>query len=242
MSLSERDIELLNAFHDDELQPDAAKALSARLAREPELREALDEIRMVSDALRSMRPQIDGCPEREKTWTWRNWSIAASLAFFLLAAASVFWMNSTTTVTPLSQHREFLSRSYPANSVSEVQPVSWLMNGVPDLSAANLRLVDMVAFDGSDFFIHYTGVNGCRLTVGVHARTPPSQPVSGTVMSRIWAVNERHYSMIAEGMDPEKFEAIHVLLERWTTPAGPDEITILALRDATSSAQPCAQS
>jgi hypothetical protein len=239
MKLSDHEFELLSAFHDGELSPDAAGALEARLALEPALRDALDDIRTVSAALRPLRPEQDVRPEKTNTRSWRTWSIAASLAFFLLTAASVFWVFSEPAITPLSQHREFLSRSYPANSVSEVQPVSWLVNGAPDLSAANLRLVDFAAYEDDGMYFHYTGVNGCRLTVGVHRQTPPVPPISATAMIHIWTMNQTYYSMIADRMDAGKFEAIRVLLELWTTPVGPDETTILALRDATSSAQPC---
>jgi hypothetical protein len=241
MKLSDREFELLSAFHDGELSAGAAKALKARLALDPALRDALDDIRTVSAALRPLRPAQDIRPDEPIMQSWRSWSIAASLAFFLLTAASAFWMFSEPAITPLSQHREFLSRSYPANSVSDVQPVSWLVNGAPDLSAANLRLVDIAAFEGNGIYFHYTGVNGCRLTVGVHGQTPPVQPTSATAMVNVWSTNETYYSMIADRMDAGKFEAIRDLLELWSRPVGPDETTILALRDATSSAQPCGQ-
>lgn len=56
--ISDQDWEIVNAYHDGELDSDGASDFEARLRSEPELAAALEQVRGVSRSLVQLRPQI----------------------------------------------------------------------------------------------------------------------------------------------------------------------------------------
>lgn len=235
--------ELLNAYHDGELDRRAASALRARLRRDPVLQASLDEIKELSSALKPLRPAAPAParlgPEPDAKRFQAGFIPAAAAAVAIIAGAFLY-NGSDTVETPLDWHRTFASRSYPAHQIDNPTPVSqWIGNDL-DLSSANLTLVDVVTLDGGDTYLHYTGVNGCRLTIGAFSSPPVLPAVSDRVLVQAWSVGRIYYSILAEGMDRRKFVAISHLLEDQTDGKPEYGEALVAVRDAAKNAVPCA--
>ena len=85
-SLPPRDLERLSAYLDGDLPPQDAKNLEARLGREPDLRQALDELRLVVSAVRGL-PEVR--VPRDFTLRGADVTRPASKAFPYLRFATV---------------------------------------------------------------------------------------------------------------------------------------------------------
>lgn len=235
--------ELLNAYHDGELDRREAAALRARLRRDPVLQAALDEVKEVSSALKPLRPAAPApvsfapAPDAKR---FQAGFIPAAAAAVVIIAGAFLYKGPDTAETPLDWHRTFANRSYPAAHMENPTPVSqWIGNDL-DLSSANLTLVDVVTLDGGDTYLHYTGVNGCRLTIGAFSSPPVLPAASDSVMVQAWSVGRTYYSILAEGMDRGKFVAISHLLEDQTDGKSEYGDALAAVRDAAKNAVPCA--
>ena len=246
MDLSEADQILVNAFHDDELDAKSRKEFRLRLDREPALQRALREVAEVSGALRSLRPTtIQNIPEA----TVKK---PARLAKVLLAAAAVFaaafvastvvlkQTGDTASYDPADWHNQFVANNYPRRRAGTPPVAETWFGALPDLSSARLTLVDAAGEAGNEMYLHYSGINGCRLTLGVH-RTEPATPATGDgLLVTKWTANDLYYSLIAVGMDPNRFRAITDLLMETGENGGPGDEMMLAVREATQTAVPCA--
>jgi len=167
MSITEDDRIALNALVDGELDAAAAAALDARLAADPALRTARDEISATSDAIvRLPRPELPpGFAQRiaaltatpaksTRDWTagWRN--IAAAVIVTALVTSTATWFVASPRAPTLellaaSAHQRSLLATSPVDVLSSdrhtVKP--WLDGhlGVsppaPDLSASSYPLV-----------------------------------------------------------------------------------------------------
>jgi hypothetical protein len=233
--------ERLNAYHDGELNRREATAVRAQLRKDPTLRAALGEISELSSALKPLHPATPVISGRnpEVRWFAAGFIPAAAAAVAIIAGAILY--NAPDPVkSPLDWHHTFASRSYPAKPSDSPTPVSqWIGNDL-DLTSANLTLVDVVTLEGGDSFLHYSGVNGCRLTVGASSSPPVLPAASDRVLVQAWSVGSIYYSMLAEGMDRGKFTAISHLLEEQTEGKPEYGEALLAARDAAESAVPCA--
>ena len=236
--------ERLNAYYDGELDAAAKEELDARLRKEPELQAALQDIRDLSSALKPLHPvRPAATAPRASPWPRRAGlaaAIAASVAvLFAVFAASQIRL-SDPAPGPLDWHQNFASRAYSVQQTDNVTPVAQWMGRDFDLSSANLTLVDVAMPENGDIQLHFSGVNGCRLTVGIYADPPVLPAAASEIAMRSWSVGAIHYSMLAEGMDPGKFSAIYRLLVNQTKDHRKDTETLVAVRDATRSAVPCA--
>ncbi|WP_343116691.1 hypothetical protein [Ostreiculturibacter nitratireducens] len=241
MTLSDSDLERANAFHDGELEPEEAERFRARLAKDPELRQALEEIREVSSALRALRPEtaLHASKATRKRRPWRT--VAASVATAaILIGGLVMGAAPDDPRAPLDWHNAFVAKRYDVREGAGAVPVSKWIGQQPDLSSANLTLVDMAGDVEREFYLHYAGVNDCRLTFGAHAAAPdPIRPQEGLLTDE-WNDAEFHYTLIAVGMDRGRFDSIASLLREHTRIDRPDDGTLVAVREATRDAVPCA--
>ncbi len=243
MKLSETDLERLNAYHDGELDKSQVQAIARRLAAEPALREALEGIREVSQALGALKPRPAASAQTPRRAAGRPWMrMAAALAGVAVLASGILWGVLTGQPdSPAGWHRQFVAQEYPQHSGSAAAtPVAKWVSSKPDLSAANLRLVDVAGDSGGAVYLHYAGVNNCRLTFGAHAAAPAMPAAAGGLLVHGWSTDGIFYSMIADGMDRGKFAAIIALLEEQTRRNDSGSETVMALREATGSAVPCA--
>ncbi|MHA3980634.1 anti-sigma factor [Halovulum sp. GXIMD14794] len=241
MSLSEEDLMLVSAYHDGELDPDTAARLRARLGTESELRAALDGVAEISSALGGLRPETveTSAPVQlpvRRGIPWRPLALAASVAIAVGLGAWGLGERATSPETPLGWHRHFTAQDYGGDGLDAT--TRWMGQG-PDLSSAELTLVDIGRADAGALFLHYAGKNGCRLTFGTHDVMPDLLGGEG-LLTEIWSAGDLHYSLLAVGMDADRFAAISELLREETRGARPEEPLIAGVRDATQRAAPCA--
>ncbi len=133
-----------------------------------------------------------------------------------------------------------MSKSYPSAEEVVITPVTQWIGRAPDLSAANLTLVDMATTGNGELYLHYSGVNGCRLTFGIYSHKPGADTGAGSPLVHTWSKGATYYSIVADGMDHGKFLAITKLLEEISGGKTKPDDTVIALREATKSALPCA--
>ena len=138
-----------------------------------------------------------------------------------------------------------LSRALSFRFAALDEPLFQLVDEPRQLGAALadslwVRLVDVAGDGGNDVYLHYSGQNGCRLTFGAHAAAPELPGATGGLLVQGWGTGGIFYSLIADGMDRGKFSAITALLEEQTRTDDTGNRTVMALREATGSALPCA--
>lgn len=233
--------ERLNAYYDGELDADASEAMEARLREEPELRSAYEDIRDLSLALKPMLPVKPlAAAAKSSVWPLRaGLAVAVAVAAALLFAVYQIRLSGPEP-TPLDWHHTFASRAYSVLEPDSVRPVLQWINRDLELTSVNLTLVDVVMLDSGDIQLHYSGVNNCRLTLGAYSDRPVLPAAAHGMEVRSWSVGPIHFSLLAEGMAIGKFSAIHRLLVDRTNGSRRDTNTLLAVREATRNAVPCA--
>jgi anti-sigma factor RsiW len=227
------DLEQLNALVDGELPLADRAAIAARMAAEPDLARAhatltrlKAEIGSYADA--QTAPGLDA-PKK----TRRRGLVAAVSAAAAILAAAVF------AVADLPAHR----RIPVAERVAPQAVLASLKLAIPDLSTAGLTL-QRVETDGGRPFERltaiYSGPRGCRLELRV--RPVASAPFAPTVATRqhSWSDGELTYELSAFGMPLVRFAMIAEATERQTRVADNREIVQKRLREARSTALPCA--
>lgn len=241
MKPGDSDLELLSAYHDGELALNERREMKRRLRREPALRAALADIAEVSGALQAMRPAIS-IPRAANRMRWRfgSGAAAAAIAVAIVGFGLHAPENAIGDRTALEWHDNFLTRTYEPSEAPRIIPVAQWISQAPDLASANLRLVDFGGDATRGAFLHYAGQHGCRLTFGIHPALPEMPAPDLHLLSAGWATETAYYSLIADGMDAGKFNAIAHLLEEQTRERHPSDATVLALREATGNAAPCA--
>ena len=238
--------QLLNAYHDGELDPARRAEVEARLWTSPALTSALDDIREISQSLRQLHPAGEAVqPHVPK----RRFPIAAiaAIAAMLVMVAGLFLTGYSgggdgAAQTPLEWHALLARQAYPvAPQTDKLTPVAQIIGRDLDLSSANLKLVDAVSQANGDIFLHYAGVNGCRLTLGSFAAAPDLPAQVGGLLVDSWTADGLHYALIAQGMDNQRFAAVSALLVHATQNHQPEIRTArLAVQEATKQALPCA--
>lgn len=242
MKLDTKTWESLNAYRDGELSLGEAASVRARLRTDPVLRAALDEIVELSSALKPLHPATPVVTGRNPDGRWfAAGFIPAAAAAAVIILGAVLYNAPDPVKSPLDWHHTFASRSYSGNlDDARAIPVSQWIGDDLDLTSANLTLVDIVTVEDGDSYLHYSGVNGCRLTVGAFSSPPVLPVVSDGVMVQAWSVGNIYYSILADGMDRGKFTAISHLLEEQTKGEPEFGEALFAVRDAAKSAVPCA--
>ena len=210
------DWEALSALADGELDPGAAEALRARIAREPALAEALAAI----EGLRRDVRRWTGAPVRRPAFRTRE--IAASVA--LLAggalAASVAWIAMLPVGAPPA----------PAMQAEATAPVPEVLRTMPllDLSDDGLHLVAMTAAGGVAVR-DYAGPNGCRIR---HEMTLGPPEPSAFDLRRDWTVDGVHHALVADGMNPRRFAALADYAEARTGAWAASDLRLARVADA----------
>lgn len=241
MSLSDDDLALIGAYHDGELDAETAAHVAARLTDDAELREALAGIQEISAALSALSP-TEAHKRPDRAAPFRPWAVlaAASLAAVVVIGSLLFAFAPSSPKTPLDWHQHFLAQTYLEGGELKPLPVTkWVGDG-PDLSVANLTLVDIAREGDANVFLHYSGVNGCRLTFAVQDGAPELPPSSSSLLSDLWSDGDLYYSVLAIGMDEGRFHAVTKLLRERTRLERMDDNMFVAVRRATERAVPCA--
>ncbi len=241
MNLSERDLALVSAYLDGELDGDTVRLIRERLQQEPELRQALAGFQEISEALRALRPaQPLLQPRADAAFGRRKLLVAASLVCLVLLGGLLVVGGMQSFDTPLDWHERFLAQDYM--NQDKLEPVvitKWIGQG-PDLTSANLTLVDVGQDSEGSVFLHYAGLNGCRLTFGTHLKKPMMPDASPRTLSVSWSFGGFQYSLLAIGMDGARFQAITDLLKEKSREDQPDGQLFAVVREKTRQAAPCA--
>lgn len=242
MKLSDHDWQLLNAFHDGELDRAETRAMQTRLRKEPALQAALAELREISTALKPLQPSNPASNSLSvKQGRWHIGVLAAVLAITAFGLGFALTGQGEAEQTSLNWHQSFLDRQYSVErDADKTLSVAQWVGRQPDLSSANLTFVDIATARTGDVYFHYSGVNGCRLTVGAHPKAPEEPISSSNIRVHFWSVGETHYSMLAHGMDDGKFAAILLLLEEFTRDGSESDEMMAVVRSAAETALPCA--
>jgi hypothetical protein len=241
--LNDKDWEQVNAYHDGALSASEMRALETRLAAEPALAAALEDVRRVSRGLALMRPVLDDQDATPQTsaansnrhprpWLWGG-AVAAAVAL-----AMVFGSGFVASPTAFDIHSELAAQTYDLGS-GDLRPVAGGgLAGVPDLEGANLTAVaSRVAKQGD--IMHYAGQNGCRLTYlrGGFA-LPEGKSTSEKQIASWGSRDQQRHIIVATGMDRTRFDAIARYL-RLETRERASESVMAALSKTVRSARPC---
>ena len=241
--LNEKDWELINAYHDGELDDVERRTLESRLASEPLIEEALRDVSSISASLGALRPdtpQISSMPPaapanrntRPKRWLIGG-AVAAAIALALAIGPQFFEAPSAFDI-----HAEFAAQSFAVEAEDMRAVTVGQSVNAPDLASANLTAVAMQ--DVNDGHVtHYAGRNGCRLTYFRGTLSPSEQSPSAGMQVAEWSTaNNMWHMIVATGMDPDKFNAIAAYL-KLTTRQQANEQMMASLAETTANAAHC---
>jgi anti-sigma factor RsiW len=251
-NVNDQDWELLNAYLDGELSAPDAAAIARRIAGDPTLSAALADIRELSRTLRQLRPPAAQAPAPNpvphpasmptiapRRAAWRPLALAAAVAVATVFAGALYFLQPGQPDSPAAWHKAFLARAYSVPLSDPVQPVRLFgLQGVPDLASANLTLVDRRNGADGAMALHYTGRNGCRLTLTAGFDAAPVAMIRGGIMRSSWIAGGIDYMVLANGMDMARFDAISLYIRQLTGQSA-QPATVLAMRLATERAVPC---
>lgn len=241
--LNDKDWEQVNAYHDGALNASEMRALETRLAAEPALATALEDVRRVSRSLALMRPVLDDPDATPQTrvansnrhprrWLWGG-AVAAAVAL-----AMVFGSGFVASPTAFDIHTELAAQTYDVGS-GDLRPVAGNgLAGVPDLEGANLTAVASRVTEEGDI-MHYAGQNGCRLTYlrGGFA-LPEGKSTSEKQIASWGSRDQQRHIIVATGMDRTRFDAIARYLKLETRERASESV-MAALSKTVRSARPC---
>lgn len=246
--VSEADWELVNAFHDGELDRESAAQLKARLAREVALAKALDEVALTSRLVSTLRLQSDhvspplhgardGSSQPSRTGAFTRWgapALAASLAVIVTLAFD--------RLLPPNTGQDPASISMPRSGEAPPQIVEVSAQdedfGAPDLEPVGMSPQVSVDFDGGSW-VEYSGPNGCRLTYFQANHPPVPAGDAEASLSESWQTsNGRFHLAVAAGMNEARFRAIAGYLAVLSRNSSRSE-RLMALAKVEAGDQPC---
>ncbi len=257
-TVSEKELEHLNALADGELGGHDAAMLKQRLRAEPHLQAAYDDIRQVKRKLGSLSYERAGRnPDRRAKrvlFRWQSLAIGASvaaLAAFVVLLSGEFASRTDTPQGAVAWHAHLSAKEYVVRQEEGPLFVSLGQTSdvpVPDLSASRLFLVDLKILgdvpENRRAVAHYRGLRGCRLTMWYgSAGSDPVQwaTAGGNTALRQWRVGDGTYALIANGMDRQRFAAIADYVEVLTRlEATREENARTAMADAYANSVRCA--
>jgi hypothetical protein len=235
--IAQNDWDALNAYSDGELPDADVVKLEARLCADPTLQEALDQIRGIGLALKPLRPEVGLAPERSQNSrsSYRHLAIAASIVL-VFAFGGYSFLKPAPGFSPTDLHQAYLQQPFDVAQDGLQQVIS--RTDLPNLAGANLTLVADVTERNAIRALHYAGRNGCRLTLTIAGGGAPDIKAASDLLLASWEVNSVHYTLLATGMDSNRFAAIaDFVRDHYEQQA--QQATIMAMRDATETAVPC---
>lgn len=237
---TENDWQMLNAYSDGELSFIQRLKCKRRMLVDPRLSDMFGEIQAVSFALKKMRPQAGHATPTVANYSVCKLTSMAASAAILLAFTTHVILTPSTMQSPLDWHHAFLDQSYKNKANTKLIPASLSrIDPAPDLLAAGLTLVDNKHVNDASRMMHYSGRNGCRLTLAVTQGALPALTAEPDLRMASWGFGVNHYTLMSSGMDALRFAAIsrHV---RLFTEKQHRKNTVMAMRIATKNAVPCA--
>ena len=241
--LNEKDWELINAYHDGELGDTERRALKSRLSSDPLLEEALRDVSSVSASLGALRPDIQQIsslhPEAPANQNSRpaRWliggAVAAAIALAVAVGPQLFKEPSVIDI-----HTDFAAQSFAIDAGAVRSVAAGQSLNAPDLAAANLTPVATRQLEDGHV-THYAGKNGCRLSYFRGTFDPMKQSSTSDLQVAAWSSpNNVWHTIVATGMDQEKFNAIAAYLKLTTRQHSSDQL-MASLAEATANADRC---
>jgi len=241
--LNDKDWEQVNAYHDGELCAADLRAFEGRLASEPALAAALEDVRNVSDSLAALRPGLVHSASALETsaansnWHPRRWLAVGAVAA-AIALAVVFGSNFVTTPTAFEIHAELAAEAFDVESAELRLAAAGGAVGIPDLSVSHLTAVFFRTSDNGEI-VHYAGQNGCRLTYLRGAFVfPERNDISHQQIAAWLSGDQLRYMIVATGMDRTRFDAIASYL-KLETREGASESVMASLSETIRTARSC---
>ena len=238
--LSEKDWELLSAYHDGEMSPSDARKFKARLATEAELNSTLCLVREASNSLSTLHPvPCDDAPNRLPVTPIRSrlaWVAGGAIAATVVFAVAINALGNDRN-TLLDIHNAHLKEDYTVVDGDLLAVSTTAAPEIPDLTGGNLRAVFLSSFQAGTV-AHYSGRNGCRLTY-FRGHEPLDLPTAVGSQTQGWTTDDGlHHAILATGMDAQKFSAISAYLQKETRQQSLDRV-YATMQNATETATPC---
>ena len=240
--LNERDWELVNAYHDGELEAAEAHRLEGRLASEPALSDALKNLRDVSTSLGALRPVRSVTPAPSSKagndkWRPAGW-LAGTAVAAALALAVILGPDLVAKPSVFDIHADLVSQTFSVDGSDVGLAVTETAIAAPDLTSANLTPVSFRTIEGGSV-THYAGRNGCRLSYFRGAVPMGDDGLSEGNQLATWTTDsDMRHMIVATRMDPAKFDAIAAYLKLVTRQQASDAI-MASLSATTATAARC---
>lgn len=243
---------LLNGYADGELSETEATAFEQRLAAQPDLKRNLEELRALKGKLATMAPGpvVKNAPVSPPRRLGTRLAIAATVAAIAILSTTVVMLRGEPTTWiehAHALHAEQAQRAYVVEERHIVQTVSsghTLEFRAPDLTASRLYLVDIATsnWEGREAIaLHYRGLRGCRLTiVAIEAEGKLDALAAATDGSRTWQYDGFAFTVIAEGMDANRFASVADFAQAAIVAPVEDRTLRTAMARTQQAARPCA--
>jgi len=241
--LNERDWELVNAYHDGELEAAEAQRLEGRLASEPALSDALENLSDVSTSLGALRPvrSVTSAPSSEAgndKWRPARW-LAGTAVAAALALAVILGPDLVAKPSVFDIHADLVSQTFSVDGSDVRLAVTETSIAAPDLTSANLTPVSLRAIEGGSV-THYAGRNGCRLSYFRGAFLMGDDSLSEGNQLATWTTDsDVQHMIVATRMDPAKFDAIATYLKLVTIQQASGDAIMASLSATTATAARC---
>lgn len=215
----------LNAYADGELPEPEARAFELVLDEKPELQRELVHLRELKQRLARLHPSPVEPARPRPPRALRRTQMAAAMAAAVTAIAflsviAVFLLPERTTWIDYARAL-YEEQSKQAFVVQEHYVVQTVSSGhsvefrPPDLTASRLYLVNIATPGWDDreaIALHYRGLRGCRLTIAaIETDGPDSASAAAPAtdgLIRTWHYEGFGFAVVADGMDPDRFDAI----------------------------------
>ena len=251
---------ILNAYVDQELAPRRAALVADAVARDHGLAARVATLSKLRATAREMPPASHAPPPLALRtfagfWSLRVMAVAASILLAVVLGSTLLWRGpageNASRDAADAIHLEWLSDQSlpPKDAPIEFALASRFMGTLPDLSAANLRLVFLSAepvVEGHGVFGGYVGPHGCRLGLSITPSRGGDTTIRegrepGGMLIRAWRSDGAEYAIMSHSMDPDRLDRLALIVAELVRQRGPttDEQEI-ALRATETVGKACA--
>jgi len=248
----------LNAYADGELPESEARAFEYLLGKKPGMQRDLMQLRELKQRLAKLHPSPAEPARLGPAPPFRRAQMAAAIAagvaaVTILSAIAVFLLPERTPWIAHARalHEEQSTQAFVVDEHYVAQTVSSghsLEFRPPNLTALRLYLVNITTPGWDDreaIALHYRGLRGCRLTIvaieGGVVEAPSATAAATDSLIRTWHHDGFGFAVIADGMDPDRFDAIaNYAKSAIVTPTTDSRQMRTAMIESQRTSRPCA--
>lgn len=233
--MSATDLEMLNAYVDGELSPDASALMEARVVSDPALAGQVEALRRMKRQVAAMGDDYVVVPAPRSGARMRPVAIAAAAAALCLVflggwlGALAFDGRAKSPSGDEIAQALMLHDEWSARILDAAAPAIDIRSfDAPELGAAGLSLVSLrsdVILDGRPAVqAGYAGRHGCRLSL--FRMTGSGQPQAlhvasdGDARAATWADTAFRYALVARKLNGDRFAALADALQSMTSRQG----------------------